>query len=325
MLGGNDLKLNTTITEAEVECPVKGCTEKVERQRKSFKRASMFQCRQHGIYVSPSTFEYESEQDNLLWKSPEDMALLKSLKRSKRESRMARDNSEDALSWNVFRFLERSEDLLPWVESITGRREGFIENIVYWSYSTAQRSQWDRLKLARREFGEENERGSEPDIAIVTSQSIILIEAKLTSSSKTSGDEKTLSRRLSNPKRYTSEGGDWFGKVFSSDYETILNDQKYELMRFWLLGTWMAAQMKRDFYLVSFVCRENEPEIQQEFMRHIKTASSRRYLRRTWEGIADFALARDGHRDEKEIFLSYMRNKTVGYDHTGQLQMAFKM
>ena len=325
MLGANDLKLNITITEAEVECPVKECTEKVERQRKSFTRASKFRCPLHGLYISPSTFEYESQEDNLLWKSPEDLTLLKSLKRAKRESRMARDNSEDALSWNVFRFLERSKELLPWVESITGRREGPIQDVVYWSYSSAEEAQWDLLNKARCEFGEEVERGSEPDIAIVTSQSIILIEAKLNSSSKTSGDKKTLARRLANPKSYTTGGGDWFGKVVSSDYETILNGQKYELMRFWLLGTWMAAQVKRDFYLVSLVCQENEPEIQQEFLAHINTTSRWRFLRETWEGIVEFTQAKAAPGEDREAFISYMANKTVGYDHTGRLQKAFKI
>jgi hypothetical protein len=32
----------------------------------------------------------------------------------------------------------------------------------------------------------------------------------------------------------------------------------------------MADQLKRDFYLVSLVCREKEREIQREFLRHIK-------------------------------------------------------
>jgi hypothetical protein len=118
MFGANELKAKIAISDKKVECPVKGCSVKVERQRKVFMRDSKFKCTKHGIYISPSTFEYGSEQDNLLWKSSEDRALLKSLKGAKRESRMARDNSEDALSWNVFRFLERSGLLLPWIESI---------------------------------------------------------------------------------------------------------------------------------------------------------------------------------------------------------------
>lgn len=325
MFGAKELKPKIAITETEVECPVKRCPEKVARQRKSFRRATKFRCPRHGIHISPSTFEYDSEEDNILWKSPSDTALLKLLKQAKRESRIARDNSEDALSWNVFRFLERSKALLPWVESITGRREGGIEDVVYWSHSSAEKGQWSLLNQARLEFGEEIERGSEPDIAIVTSETIVFVEAKLTSTSKTSGGKKTLARRLGNPKSYTTGGDLWFGKVFSSDYETLLNDQKYELMRFWLLGTWMAAQQNRDFFLVCLVCQENEPEVQEEFLRHINTTSRRRFLRLTWEEIAEFSLARCELSDDRERFIRYMANKTIGYDHKGQLQMAFKL
>jgi hypothetical protein len=173
MFGLNELKEKLEISETKVGCPVKECTEKVERQRKSFKRSPEFRCPSHGIYISPSTFEYKSEEDNLLWKYAEDIWLLRSLKAVKRESRIARDNSEDALSWNVFRFLERSKNLLPWLESITGKREGSTQDVVYWSYSSGERAQWDLLNKARCEFGEDIELGSEPDIAIATSQSIV--------------------------------------------------------------------------------------------------------------------------------------------------------
>ena len=71
-------------------------------------RTVIFLGPQHGIYISPSTFEYADEFDNLLWHDPADRELLAAFKPFKRESRLARDNSEDALTWNVFRYLEKS-------------------------------------------------------------------------------------------------------------------------------------------------------------------------------------------------------------------------
>ena len=111
MFGAKDLKEKIFVTENEVDCPVRDCHEKVKRQRKFFRCEPQFQCPYHKIYISPSTFEYESEFDNLLWKASEDRALLHRIKTFKRESRMARDNSEDALTWNVFRYLERKKQL----------------------------------------------------------------------------------------------------------------------------------------------------------------------------------------------------------------------
>jgi len=75
MLGMKELKENIGITETTVECPVKGCSEKIKRQRKGFKREERFKCPDHNIYISPSTFEYQSELDNLLWKDRADLDL----------------------------------------------------------------------------------------------------------------------------------------------------------------------------------------------------------------------------------------------------------
>jgi hypothetical protein len=87
---------------------LRDCSEKVERQSGFFTREERFKCPKHNIYISPSTFEYQSELDNLLWKDKADLDLLKRIKSVKRECRIARDNSEDAVTWNVFRFLEKN-------------------------------------------------------------------------------------------------------------------------------------------------------------------------------------------------------------------------
>ncbi|MDI3527078.1 MAG: hypothetical protein PWR03_1261 [Tenuifilum sp.] len=67
MYGLKELKPAIKIEENSVECPVKGCSIKVERQRITFKREQKYQCPVHKIYISPTTFEYETEQDYLLW------------------------------------------------------------------------------------------------------------------------------------------------------------------------------------------------------------------------------------------------------------------
>lgn len=85
MFGIDAMKKKIEITEKTVECPVKGCTTKVERQRHRFQRKSQFQCPVHSIYICASTFEYEQEIDNILWHDQEDLALLYATKKVKRE------------------------------------------------------------------------------------------------------------------------------------------------------------------------------------------------------------------------------------------------
>ena len=63
MFGARDLKAKISVTDTKVDCPVKGCHEAIKRQRKYFRREPQYQCPSHGIYISPSTFEYENELD----------------------------------------------------------------------------------------------------------------------------------------------------------------------------------------------------------------------------------------------------------------------
>ena len=76
MLGIKELKEKVEITRTTVECPVKGCKEIVERQWKVFRKEDRFKCPKYHLFISPSTFEYPHELDNLLWKEEADIELL---------------------------------------------------------------------------------------------------------------------------------------------------------------------------------------------------------------------------------------------------------
>ena len=317
MLGIKELKGSIEITETTVECPVKGCSEKVERQRGVFKPKKKFKCPKHNIYISPSTFEYQSELDNLLWKDKADLELFKKMKAVKRESRIARDRSEDAVTWNVFRFLERNnlvEESLSPIIGVTLKSS----QVIYWSYSQTENSSWSQLDETRDEFGEEERRGSEPDIIIKTSNAIFFLEAKLTA-----GNE-TVPSDMSNSKRYEIGGDKWFSKVFKSDYKTVaIVEKKYELLRFWLLGTWMAKQENLNFYLVNLVLSKQDKNIGTIFKRHICENQRMKFVRITWKDIYQQILNSDLPGRDKNKMIEYFRNKTIGYDSNGELQKAF--
>ncbi len=318
MFGIEELKEKIEITETTVECPVKGCNKKVERQRRNFKKENRFKCPRHNIFISPSTFEYADPLDNLLWKENLDLELLKKMKTVKRESRMAHDNSEDAVSWNVFRFLEKNNLIEGFLSSITGTVQKSSE-VIYWSYSQKENVSWSELNKARKEFGEETKRSSEPDIIIKTDKVLFFIEAKLTA-----GNE-TVPSDVSNSKKYETGGDSWFSKVFDSDYRTVaVVDKKYELLRFWLLGTWIVEKHDLDFYLINLVLSKREADIETIFKKHIKENQRNRFLRVTWENIYQYISKGSLSRDE-DIMIRYFRNKTIGYDREGILQRAFSI
>jgi len=317
MFGVEELKEKIEITESTVECPIKGCSEKVERWRRFSKNKDKFRCRKHNILISPSTFKYPSELDNLLWKEQIDLELLEKIGAAKRESRMAWDNSEDAVSWNVFRFLEKNGLIEGFLGLITGIALKSSE-VMYWSYSQRENASWSELNKARKESGEEIKRSSEPDIIVKTHNALFFIEAKLIA-----GNE-TVPSDMSNAKKYETGGDNWFSEVFGSDYKTVaIVEKKYELLRFWLLGTWIAKQQNLDFYLINLVLSKREADIETAFKKYIMENQRRKFLRVAWETIYQY-ISKSLSKD-KDIMIRYFKNKTIGYDGNGRLQKAFSM
>jgi len=327
MLGVEQLKEKIEITETTVECPVKGCSEKVDRQRGSFTKRKEFLCPKHNIFISPSTFEHLYESDNLLWKDSSDLELFDRIKDFKRvKHRLGRERSEDSLSWNVFRFLEKNNLIEVLLDSITDSSPNSSE-VVYWSYSQREDDIWSLLDEARREFGEYKiSWSSEPDIIVTSDTALYFIEAKF------KDDNKTVPTNESEFKKYKTGGENWFSKVFSSEYETVaITEKKYELLRFWLLGTWIAEQQGLDFYLISLVRAGREKDIEAIFGKHIKENQRRKFLRVTWETIFQYISESEGSSDKK-VMMRYFRNKTIGYKmkrargiEKGILQKAFSI
>ncbi|MEI8175254.1 MAG: hypothetical protein WCG78_00095 [Candidatus Omnitrophota bacterium] len=317
MLGLKELKETIKITKTTVECPVKGCAQTVARQsRKDRLSDARFQCPRDKISISPSTFAYQNEFDNMLWKDDSDRELFESIKKVKRESRIDQDNSEDAVTWNVFRFLEKNKLIGEIIGGMLGidMRE---PEIIYWSYSQSGKNSWPELNRAREEFGEVLKRSSEPDIIIDSSDALLFIEAKLTAQNKTEPHDKT------NSKKYEIGGDRWFDRVVRSDYKTVaITDKKYELLRFWLLGTWMANRLGKAFYLVNLVLDDREKNIEELFRQHIHENDMNKFVRIAWEGVYQQILSDHLSCPDKNGMVNYFRNKCIGYK-AGVLQKAF--
>jgi hypothetical protein len=318
MYGLKELKPAIKIEINSVECPIKGCSIKVERQRQSFKREQKYQCPTHKIYISPSTFEYETEKENLLWFDSSDKQLFEEIKKVKRESRIARDNSEDALTWNVMRFLDKKGLLPDFLTNLSGKQVNKAE-LILWSYSPNEKSDWSLLNKARVEFGETVSRGSEPDIIILTEKVLYFLEAKLTAKNETKPSD------LQNRKKYETGGNKLFQQIFQSEYETIAyKEERYELMRYWLLGNWMAKQTGLDFELYSLVMQSREQDLESEFDKHLIETPERKFSRMTWEQIYEFVNTLPDS-EEKQIMTDYFKNKTIGYSSEGNIIKAFNI
>lgn len=320
MHGLDDLKPQLRVTDAIVECPVLGCEQTVARQRKHFTWAEPFVCPEHSICISPSTWEYESEEDNLLWCSPADLALLKAIKRDKREGRLQRDNSEDAVTLNVFRYLERHPEVLAAVleemagETVTGTQ------LVYWSHHAGSGEQWDPLNRARLTFGEVVAQGSEPDMIVVSDGTLFFIEAKLNATNA------TVAPSLRAQKEYLTGADAWFQRVLNVDWDTVaVTGRRYELMRFWLLGTWLAADLGLKFRLVSLLTAgQIARKPLDPFSDYAVQTDARRFGLHSWEQIWQI-VSRTAQRDTGWRRLErYFLTKTIGYGSNRLLRPAFQ-
>ena len=331
MLGLGELKPEFAITESTVECPVHGCGTVVRRRKRGDGLPPLtFHCKTCNIYIYPSTFEHVTEVDNLLWRDQPDITLLRYIKEYKAEKhRLGRENSEDAVTWNVFRHFDRSNLRSSLLSHLTDKAGTNDCEVIYWSYSQLARQPWQPLVEARLEFGEaatledakngEN-KVSEPDIILLTDEDLIFVEAKFGSGNKTPANLADAEARIARPKRYLIGGNKWYSEVFESIFETVMRDQKYELLRFWLLGSWIADRLGKRFVLANLVRKTKETNIEEEFGKHIRQTECRRFVRWEWESLGQLLeKLKDG--DSLQV-LAYLKNKTIGFAEDGHRPVA---
>lgn len=128
---------------------------------------------------------------------------------------------------------------------------------------------------------------------------------------------------MQNRKKYETGGNNQFRQIFKSDYETVaIKEKKYELMRFWLLGCWMAKQLEIDFEFYSLVLQSREQEIILDFGEHIIETSERKFLRLTWEQIYNYIKTLKDNKERQKI-TEYFENKTIGYSSNRTIIKAF--
>lgn len=104
----------------------------------------------------------------------------------------------------------------------------------------------------------------------------------------------------------------------------VICDQKYELMRMWLIGTWIAKKIGKDFWLVNLVRKEREKDVETEFKKHIIENHHRKFVRATWEDTYEFITVTEETKD-RDALLEYFRNKALGYDQKGRVVKAFSI
>jgi hypothetical protein len=304
-------------------CPVGGCTTRLhERQKKSYQKSDRFSCKIHDLIFSPTAFEYIHPEQNILWDY--DCLLQHTTKREK--GRLGRDNSEDAVTWNLFRYLDsRGQLLLPFLTNLSAPTNLPLQTAqtIFWAHDRITGKTWDWLMRARTEFELRPSHGSEPDLIIFTDRVLFFIEAKVNASNN------TVPRNHKCRDKYVNGSDCWWNTAFNkdADYDQIaVNQKKYELMRFWLLGTWIAKELNLDFRLISLLRDKDTAgkDIESTFKAFLPEARKNDFKRVTWESIYQYIANFAPDHPDKNTILKYLQNKTIGYQ-SGKLRKAFNI
>lgn len=317
------LKPAVLACEDKVYCCVRGCEKVLVAPRRDREGEP---CPDHGIRTHRSgTYTYlpsEAER-NIVG----DRELFKKLNSHpfKFESRCHNESSEDAVSASVFLSLKEAGLLHQIVFWITGQRVEEKDVTLYlWGLNTDTLQPWDYLIAARNRF----ERGlpsgrpfSEPDIALVTKEHIIILEAKLTSPNSyvAPGEGRKSPISLTHAEvlaRYDTS--DLFMNKQTVNVEKAqTRPVPQQLYRYWQIGEWMRFMADiPQFWLVNLTRWGHEVQAQDDFRDLLLERDRERFQVLHWETI--YAMTTP-YRQQMPRLRTYMENKSVGLKQAFQL------
>lgn len=277
-----------------VRCYVRGCQHFLRRPTR-YARGE--ECPDHGIYCHYSrygaTYSYRDVRRNII-ASPDLFAQRIVGHPFKYEShRLGSENSEDALSWNVFRSLQEAGLLAAVAKLIIGEDHPQEPDLYLWGIRVSDDSfePWDLLIAARERF-ESNlpvkRPLTEPDIALhLPGKYLVLIEAKFTSPNpfyergpRKDAQSLTLDELL---------------EIYWDDSLRILDNAKtcsadrvpYQLWRNTVFAEWMAVSdaPSTNAYHVNLTREKYEVESAAEFAGSMKREFATRFQRHSWEAL----------------------------------------
>lgn len=283
-------------------------------------------CPEHGIRChSSGTYSFANMRDNFIIDGDVLATRVVGHPFKYESDRLNYENSEDALTWNVFRTLQNAGNLRRVATLVTGLIFDEEPKLYLWGLCLTGDSfePWKSLIDARKKFEGKlpvNRPLTEPDIALhLPGKYLILIEAKFTSSNPfyENGHRK-------NP---TSLTKDELLSIYHDPSLTILNAAQaraskrvfYQLWRNMVFAEWMARSQSdgTQAFLGSLTRRNHEQQSCQEFGSMLNDDSKNRFCHLSWEGLLEACLD-DSPRIKR--LAKYLRSKTASRQRAFDLQ-----
>jgi len=301
-----------------VRCFVSGCTEWVRRASRTPTRDY---CPIHGIrlHASPTykpTYGYADVTRNVIVDVENFVSRVigHPYKYDPSPWRLASENSEDMLSWNVFRSFSEAQLLGTLVQEFLGEESPKKPDLYLWGIRINDGSfqGWDLLDRARQRFESRlpvRRPYTEPDIALhLPGYYLILIEAKFGSPNTTyvPGD-----RHEAQDLTFAELLGIYHDpELRILDHGLALRQSQihYQLWRNLVFAEWMAAieGTRTRAYHVNLVREGYETEAAETFGRLVRPEFRTRFHQWTWEALyRGFC-----QRPEMARCARYLENKT---------------
>lgn len=282
-------------------CPVKGCVE-------------VSPCPSHHIALHSTrggfTYVYDDPLRNLLWTEADDQERLNAILRGKRESRMGHEHSEDAVTWNVFRFFERHACLSAAIRAICPCPD--TEPLtIFWT--THNGYLWDSYRVCSDQISERAIARSESDLIFLWEKKlVVVVEAKFRSPNRSDSDPKKRRDELRKSRPYITHASRHLNQKGA---KRAVCDGWYELLRNWVL----AAELKEvldceAFVLVNLLRKRHENEHcenpRRDFAeRGCVLSPNSRFEVAYWEDLIAAAPSMCEHSDSG-LLTSWARNKS---------------
>jgi hypothetical protein len=278
-----------------VRCYVRGCQHYVRRPTDRNDKSGE-PCPDHGIYCRHSqkaTYVYEDARRNIIVSADLFGERVMGHPFKYDFNYLGNENSEDALSWNVFRSIQEAGHLAPLAELLIGEAHDKEPDLYLWGIRVNDDTfePWDLLIAARDRF--ENNLPvdrplTEPDIALhLPGRYLVLIEAKFRSPNGWYGrgvrkNEKSLTL-------------DELLDIYSDEELRLLNMDRaqrcdripYQLWRNTVFADWMAMRDSPQTkpYHVNLVRDGYEHESQEAFAALLNEPYRDRFRPAAWESI----------------------------------------
>lgn len=324
------------------DCPIKGCgTSFIRPNAKNIPC-----CEKHGLEVHANTFVYYNGENsaaksqarlrNFLPGGTQFLAKHILGNKNKAEShRLGSENSEDALSWNVFGELHRRKLIHLAYNYFTGENIGAGGvRLFLWGLQIDFVGDKAEPWVCLKEIRDELERGvnsflTEPDIMLLGPDRLVVIEAKLTSGNPicVEGDDvegKKPTTRSGLIQRYIAGNKLWQPLLCDQD----VSEEKVhsQLLRMIIFASTMAQRLSVDWKLVNLVSRTQWAKVGTRRRKgydfsdpgaFIPTKVRGHFQFSSWEELYTGILFRDPRATD---IAEYMQNKTVNLSKAFELQ-----